>query len=211
MKRVIFNRRPRWSLKILFGVVAFLIVVCALIACVVSTKSLLLRLEVLTLVLSAGLFGFLWTALYRGVRVDARERLQIDWAPRRLTDCDPGIDIGLGADAIELCTTAGAEHGPVGLVVGFLAGLLLTVGLSVVVAVVVWIGLHAAVATALILIVPAFVLFRRTIRGVLVRGRTCRGRWLKSFAYALGMTALYTSWLQAILFGAKLIRDSLGQ
>jgi hypothetical protein len=100
-------------------------------------------------------------------------------------------------------TEWGAEEGVVGLIIGVLLDILISVALGLLISVLLWVGVNVVVGMALIVFLPGFYLFRRAVRMVLARGRACRGDVFKSGLSALTATVLYTGWFHAILWLAR--------
>jgi len=201
-------RRPRWSLKANFlAALGLLVLVVSLILFLVE-KSLWVRLELITAVLSFFMFVYLWLVLYHGVRFDKRERYQFRWVsknPSALLDAVQGLEIG-GTFA-----EAGAEGGPLGLLIGFLCHLIISILLVVLIAFIFWLSLNLLVGAVVAVFIPLFFLFSRSLRLIVSRGRRCRGDLRKSLSYAIGYTLLSTIWLYLILFSAHYIVSLTGR
>jgi hypothetical protein len=63
-----------------------------------------------------------------------------------------------------------------------------------------WLGLNIIVTGTMILLLPLFLLFRRSLRLAVARGRTCRGNVAKSLKYAAGATVANMAWLYLIIY-----------
>lgn len=96
------------------------------------------------------MFMYFFLLLYHGVRFDKREQDLMPWRAK-LTywlDASPSVDTGW------TFTEGGAEAGPLGLVVGFLRDLLVSIILTVLLAVVLWLSLNVFVTAVVLLGTP---------------------------------------------------------
>lgn len=96
-------------------------------------------------------------------------------------------------------TEGGAEAGPLGIIIGFLLDLLVSAVIAFVIAVILWLSFNLVVTGVVFISIPLFFLFRRSIRYIVAKGRTCHGNVGKSFLFALRATVTNTVWLYAIL------------
>ena len=193
-------RRPRWSLRVLFGGALFVLVVAAVCGRLYPGRSVWSQLELATIILSTAFFVFLALALYCGVRVDAKERLRIRWVQWNETRLEDDLS---GFDLSTTFTESLAAEGIGGIVLGIVLDILVSLALAVVVSALLWLGLNLAVGLALVVLVPGFYLFARSVRVAVARGRRCRGNVWRSGWYAVGYTVLYTGWFHLILLVAR--------
>jgi len=196
------RKRPKWSLVTSFLAAIAILAIVIPVVLVFLEKSLWVRLELITVILSFFMFVFLFVVLYRGVRFAKGERYKIEWRsinPENLLDASSAFDVG------GLLTEALADAGPIGCLLGFLLDLVVSFFLSTIIACLFWLGLNLADAAITALFLPLFLLFRRSLRLVVARGRLCRGDVKKSFLYAFGYTAFGSIWLYLIFVVAHWI------
>jgi Flp pilus assembly protein TadB len=193
------NRRPRWSLKTSFqAMLGILLVVTPLIIIIVE-KSIWVKLELITAVVTVFIFGYLCLILYYGVRFDKRERYQFPGVAEKSAEwLESGADAVPGGGFIE----AGAAEGLGGLLVGILLEILATLIVTVLLVLILWIGMNLIVGAIALVGIPLFFLFRRSLRYVVGRGRRCHGDLGKSLAYAFYYTIVNALWFYLILFSA---------
>lgn len=195
------SQRPRWSLRSTFLVGIGLVAILTPLVLLTVHRSIWQELEIVTGVLALVMFVYLAVVLHQGVRFDKAEGFVVDWpqgGPRDFVEWAPTEFGGF-------FTEAGAEGGLVGLVVGFLLDLLASLLLAVVISVVIWLGVNAAVAVILAVFLPVFYFYRRSLRYIVARGRTCRGRWGRAAAFAAAATLLYTVWFYLIFYAAECV------
>ncbi len=99
-------------------------------------------------------------------------------------------------------TEGGAETGPLGLVVGSLIGRVIVIGIAIAIAVVLWLSVNILISAVVIVSMPLFFLFRRSLRYVVAEGRSCHKNLRPSFVFALRATVAITLWFYLILVGA---------
>lgn len=99
-----------------------------------------------------------------------------------------------------LFTEAGAEAGPLGCVVGLLLDLVVSIILVIVIAFLLWFGINIVTTGIVVLLLPLYLLFRRSLRVAIARGRTCRGNLSKSLKFAFLVTITNMVWLYLIIF-----------
>ena len=161
-------RRPRWSVKTNFWGAAAVVLLVSLTTLLVLKKSIWTELEIFTGILSLFMFAYLFLLLYYGVRFDSNEHYVIAWHSN-LTDwleATPSIDTG------GTFTEGGAEVGPLGMIVGSLLDLLISIVITILIAVVLWLSMNVLVTGVVILGMPLFFLFRRSVRYVVAKGRS---------------------------------------
>jgi len=193
------SRRPKWSIRSSFLTGVGLVAVITALVLLTVRRSIWQELEIVTAILSLLMFAYLWIVLYLGVRFDKAEGFSIDWPqghPKDVLDFTP-TDFG------GFFTEAGAEAGVLGLVLGFLLDILVSLLLAALICVVIWLGLNAVIAVVVAVFLPVFYFYRRSLRYLVARGRTCRGRWVKSALYACGATLIYTVWFYLIFYVAQ--------
>jgi len=178
----------------------------SLVTLLVLKKSLWAELEILIGILSLFMFAYFFLLLYHGVRFDRNESYLITWRSNLADWLDTTAHVDTGG----AFTEGGAEAGPLGLVVGFLLDVLLSILLTLLLAVVLWLSMNVLVTTVVLLGTPLFFLFRRSVRYVVAKGRSCHKDSRKAFWFALRATLLNTLWLYAILLGAHYIAGLKG-
>jgi hypothetical protein len=70
---------------------------------------------------------------------------------------------------------------------------------------VLWLTFSFVVTAILVVAIPLFFLFRRSIRYIVANGRLCRGNLGRSVVFALRATLTNIVWFYAILVGAQYI------
>lgn len=196
---MLFMQRPRWSIK---ACVFAAIVITALSTIGVMSflkKSVWVELEIVTALISLFIFTFLCYVLYHGVRFDKNERYEVQMRELKVPDTPSGVDTG------GVCTEIGDCFGTAGCLIGLLIDLLLSGVLIVVLAFLFWLGLGLAEFAIAAIALPLFLLFRRSLRIVVAKGRSCRGNAQRSFFYAAIYTLLGTSWFYLILLSAHAV------
>lgn len=138
------------------------------------------------------LSAFFAIALYRGVRWLPRERVALTWRPW------PADTPAAGRAGLEFAFTPHAD-GLGSLIVCLLLDIFLSAVLAFVVVALWWLGVNLALVTYAAVFVPLFALFRRSVRTVLVRGRTCRGDLRRSVGHALLWGVVYGGWMYGLL------------
>ncbi len=111
----------------------------------------------------------------------------------------PGIDTG-GGIAGSL-----SDAGPFGCLVGLLLDFVVSIFLTVLIGVLLWIGLNLIEAVVTAVSLPLFLIFRRSLRYVVVQGRSCRGDAKKSLLHAALFTVMGTVWLCSVLYAAHFL------
>jgi len=177
-----------------------LVAVVTLTVLLVLKKSLWTELEILLGILSLFMFIYLFLILYYGVRFDRNERYTVAWSNLgNWLDATSGIDTGGSF------TEGGSEAGLLGIVLGFILDLLISICITIIIAVVLWFSVNLLWSTVIILCMPLFFFFSRSLRYVVAKGRSCRRNAGRSFVFALRATLINTVWLYAILEGAHYI------
>ncbi len=196
-----YPRRPKWSLVSSFlGAIGILAVVVPLVFVFVH-KSVWDELELMISILSFFVFAFLFTILFYGVRFVKNEKFRFNWFKSHsfdLMEYGP-IDTG-GAIAEGL-----SDGGPLGCLLGLLLDLIVSILLTLLIAVLLWVGLNLMEAVITAVSLPLFLIFRRSLRYVVVQGRSCRGNVRKSLLHAALFTAMGSVWFYSILYAAYLI------
>lgn len=101
----------------------------------------------------------------------------------------PDFDIG----------DVGADAGCLGIVVG----IILSIFAGVILMILLWIVVNLGIVLWIFTMAVLSWVFYLALRQVFAKGEVCRGDWLKSMAYALLYTGLYTGWLLALVFIAE--------
>jgi hypothetical protein len=201
--------RPRWSLRSTFLAGLGIAGLVTVVVTVVLKASIWTELELITGILALFIFAFLATALYLGVRFDRRERFSIDWPKGSPTDLIEATGFVPG-DTSGVFTEAGAEAGIVGIVIGFLLDVLVTIVLAYVISAVLWLGLNILLAAVLCISMPLFYFYRRVLRAIVAKGRTCRGKFAQSMLFALKSTIGYSLWFYTIFVLAQQVQKIHG-
>jgi len=198
------SKRPHWSLKSSFLTGAGILAVVSIVVLAMLRKSIWEELEIITLIMALIMFVYFTAVLYRGVRFDKRERFSIDWpqsSPQEM------LDASLYApDSFGFFTGAGAEAGILGIVIGFILDVLVTLVLAYVIACLFWLGINFFIAVIFPVSLPLFYFYKRALRGIITKGRTCRGNLGRSLMYAFRSTIGYSIWFYTIFLLAHYIQ-----
>ncbi len=163
----------------------------------VAERLIWVELEIVTAVISGFLFAYFFVLLYCGVRVDRNERYTLGWWPPDSQDVVSSLDICSPlVDGLDLASGCLSE-GIVAILVGVVSML--------VSAVLFWLFANVVLLVAFSICVPLFVLFQRSVRVAIARGRQCRGQIGPSLQWAALSTVVSTVWLYLVLFGAHAI------
>jgi uncharacterized protein YacL len=191
------KKRPKWSIKTSFWAGIIIALLVCVVASLILKKSIWIELEVISIILSVFIFIYLTYVLYHGIRFSNHEKYEItlkkiDFAD--LSGASPIVDTGGNL------TSAGAEAGIIGIVVGFILDLLISIVFSFLIALIFWIGLNFILTAGIVLFMPLFYIFRRSIRYVVAKGRRCYHDITKSLLHSFRATIIATSWLYIIIF-----------
>lgn len=198
-KRSIF-KRPQWSLASSFLAALGIFAVVTTVILVAVKKSVWVELEIVSLALAPIMFLYMLAVLYLGVKFDKKERFIIDWQwkdrPGIMDCCDLSSFDGIGFP----CTEAGAEEGCLGVIIGFALDIILSIFLMFMVAFVLWLAVNALPEAIVIVFLPLFFLYRRSLRYLVARGKACKGNFGKSIAHALISSMIYSGWFYSIIY-----------
>jgi hypothetical protein len=162
------------------------------------------QLELMIGILAFFIFLFLWAVLYQGVRYDKKKRFHFQWV--RTEHLEEFVDsVGHGVDTQGVFTSAGAEEGPLGCVLGLILDIVFSFLLVLLVAALLWVGVNVVIASIAAVALPLFFIFSRSLRFVVARGRSCRSDVRRSLIYAATCAFLSTVWLYAILLLGRLL------
>jgi hypothetical protein len=188
------TRLPRWSAtSLLIVALASGFATVALVALLVH-RPVWDELRLVAAALTAPVWMFLCFILYRGTRFEREDSVRISWVrPATIAEHMPVID------SFGHFTSAGAEHGAGGIVVGLLLDILVAVVLTAVAVVLLWVGINFALVAALVIWVPLVYMFKRSVRTIVARGRTCRRNPTLSAWWASVYTAVAIGCLMAIV------------
>lgn len=193
------QKRPRWSLKASFLTALGILCVTTLLVLLAVKKSIWAELEIVTVAISCMMFAYLTTVLHLGVRFDKNERFVIDWPKGRPFDL-MDVSVQGAPDTGGLFTELGAESGIAGLLLGLLVDIVASLVLIIVIPVILWLGMNAILAVPIVVGLPLFYFYRRALRGIVLRGRRCRGSIGLSLFHAFTSTIGYTFWFYGIFF-----------
>ncbi len=203
------SNRPKWSLEThFFGAVVIAAIASACVL-LISKKNIWVELEMIVGVLSLISFAYFLFLFYYGIRFQKKETYSIEWKPLRFKES--WFDTLGTIDTGGLFTSAGAETGPLGCVVGLLLDLVVSIILIIVIAFLLWFGFNIVTTGIIVLLLPLYFLFRRSLRIAIARGRTCRGNLGKSLKYAFLVTITNMVWLYLIVFTGHYISRWLGK
>jgi hypothetical protein len=181
-----------WSMRTITLVATAVIVVTSLSVFLLGKGSLFRETELTLGIIAAALFAFLTFGLHRGATVKRWDLPGVDQHLVDIGNLSDGLSNAPDLDFIALGAEGGCLGALLGLVLSIFAGVILMILLWIVVnlGIVLWVFMMAALSWV----------FYLALRQVFAKGEICRGDWLKSMAYALLYTALYTGWLLALVF-----------
>jgi hypothetical protein len=205
-KSGLFLARPKWSLKSSFFAALGILSIVTIVVLLILKESVWTELEVITLILAGIIFLFLTHVLYYGVRFDTRERVSIDW-PKRIPDDLINVSDYVPGDTFGFFTQIGAEEGIAGIIIGFILDLFVTIILAFIIAALIWLGYNIFIIAIGSISLPLFYFYRRALRGIVVRGRKCRGNLGRSAIHALASSTGYAIWFYLIFFVAHWIQQ----
>ncbi len=192
------SNRPKWSLETHFwGAVAIAAIASACVL-LISKKNIWVELEIIVGVLSLISFVYFLFLFYYGIRFEKKETYSIAWKPFSFNES--WVDTLGTIDTGGLFAEAGAEAGPLGCLLGFLLDLVVSLILIVVIAFLLWFGFNIVTTGIIVLLLPLYFLFRRSLRVAIAKGRTCRRNLGKSLKFAFLVTITNMVWLYLIIF-----------
>jgi hypothetical protein len=201
------ERRPKWSLVCSFlGAMAILAIVVPLVVILVR-NSIWVRLELLTGVLSFFLLAYLFVVLFYGVYFDKTEKYSFNWFRRNPIDLSDAIYIS--ADTGSAFAGGFTDVGPLGCLLGFLLDIIASAFLIFLIGVLIWFGVNFMEGIITAISISLFLLFRRSLRYVVAKGRSCRGNIMKSFLYAIRFTIVGSIWFYFIFYAAYHVSKKL--
>lgn len=190
------SKRPKWNLITSFWAALAIVLLVSVIVFLFLKKSIWVELEIIIGVLSLFMFGFQFVVLYHGVAFDRNQTFAISWKGGKIKDW---IDWASGVDTGGTFSASGSEAGPFGFLIGLLLDLVVSMVLVFLVALFLWLSIGAVFTAVATISVPLFFWFRRSVRLVVTKGRSCRGSIGKSVLFAFKATVTNTLWLYAIL------------
>ena len=185
---------PRWSTHttLLFALGSAAVI--SVLVLFLVKRSIWQELQLLVAALSAFIFAFLFFLLYRGARFDREQRWTFGWVhPRSLVEHVSSVD------SLGLFSGAGGQQGIAGFLIGLLLDILVSLVLVAAIVLLLWLGINLALVAVAVIWVPLIYLFRRSVRYIVTRGRTCRGRVWRAAGWAALYTVLNAAWLYLIL------------
>lgn len=186
--------QPRWNTHttLLFALASVGLI--SMLVLLLVKGSIWEELQFLIAALSAFIFAFLFVLLYHGARFDKDQRWTFGWVhPRSLAEHIPSVDSG------GVFSEAGAHQGIAGFLIGLLLDIVVSLALIAAIVILLWLGINLALVAVAVIWIPLIYLFRRSVRYLVTRGRTCRGRVGRAAAWAAFYTLLNAAWLYAIL------------
>jgi hypothetical protein len=212
------HRYPIWNTRVVVLITLPVIVTITVLVFVLSDRSVFVESQITLAIISLCLFLFLTTGLYRGVRLERPGKDELDRSimqfesraqGSRSTSSDffgllfsfgppdlshvklPHIDLKGVPDA--------GDH-----LVGCLVTLVLWTVVLALLAILLWM-LAQFIAALPVFAVVLYWVFYRALRVVFARSKACRGKLLRSMEYGLLYTLLYTGWIFALLWIARIL------
>jgi len=165
-------KRPKWSLTTQFWAAVLLAVIASACVILLSKKNIWAELEIIVGVLSLFSFIYFFFLYYYGVRFDRNETYSVTWKSFNL---ESWIDTLGAVDTGGAFTTAGVEAGPLGCLIGIFLDLVISLFLIIIIGFLLWVGINILTTGTMVLLLPLFFLFKRSLRVAVVRGRVCHG------------------------------------
>ncbi|MFH0888096.1 MAG: hypothetical protein V1871_02680 [Planctomycetota bacterium] len=190
-------KRPKWSLKTHFWAAILITAVASVCILLISKKNIWIELEMIVGVLSLVSLAYFIFLFYHGIRFEKNETFSITWKPFSF---DVAWSDAFGGNTGGLFTLLGAEAGALGCMAGLLLDLIVSLFLVAIVVFILWLGLNIVTAGILILVLPLYFLFRRSLRVAVVRGKACHGNLGRSLKLAVITTIANMSWLYLVIF-----------
>lgn len=185
---------PRWNTHttLLFALASMGLI--SGLVLLLGKRSIWDELQFLIAALSAFIFLFLFVLLYRGARFDRDRRWTFGWVhPRSLAENIPSVD------SLGMFSEAGAHQGIAGFLIGLVLDILVSLALLAAIVILLWLGINLLLVAVAVIWIPLIYLFRRSVRYVVTRGRTCRGRVGRAAGWAALYTVMNAAWLYIIL------------
>lgn len=179
-----------WSAKTIFVLMLITSAATAILVFIRDSLSMFVKLEMTLAIIALGLFIFIATGLYRGVRMK-KESVEID-VPKFYPDAF--LDVPMALDGFFDLSLSGA-----------IAAIVFWVLISLILSLV----FPALWGGALVLFAALFWIFSRSLRVVFIKSRVCKGNLAESLKYALQYTLLYTGWIFALTIISRLIYKGL--
>jgi len=193
---------PKWSIATSFWFSTTVTVIVTLLITLTVHKSLWVELEIVTGVLAALMFGYFTVILHQGVRFTDTKRAIVDWPAGGMKNLR---DTFVWAPDAGPFTQAGLESGLVGIIVGFLLDIVIMIVFAFLVNLLLWLGLSAIVAIVLFL----FWVHTRWLRYLVTNGRRCRGNWAKSLLHGATTTLRFSVWFYLWFYAAFFIAQKV--
>ena len=156
-------------------------------------------METLALVVGGLMTGFYSFALYHGVYFSDDETISLVVPVGNPLDFADG---SISGDLFGAFTTAGASEGPVGLLLGFILDIIVCLFLSFVVAFLFWLGVNLLLIGVVIVVIPLYYIFKRSVLFVMRHTEECHGNLWRSLGYGLSYAVLKTALLCLIVFAS---------
>lgn len=187
------EKRPKWSLKTVFWVFVWIVLLSAAGVLLLSHTALWLELEMVAAVVALAVFFFYCWVLYHGVHFHDDDQLMITFVQGNVVDPgwpDGGFGLASGADD------------PIGCIIAILLEVVLYLLFAIVLSFLFWIGLNGLLMCVALIAMPLFYIFRSSVRFVLRNAPVCHHNLLKSAVVAAGFSFLKTCWFFAVIAGA---------
>ena len=197
-KRSIFIR-PHWSLRSSFLTALCLLAIVTTVILVTVKKSLWLDLEIVTTVLAPIMFVYMTVVLYLGVKFEKEKGFSVNLNWREIINVADLLNVTTVFDIGFPFSMLFSEAGRLGLVLGIILDLIVSVLLIVFICAVLWFGINALPETIVIIFFPLFYFYRRSLRYLVVRGRAYRGNLGKAMIHAFFASIIYSAWFYTII------------
>lgn len=187
-------KRPKWSLTTHFWAAIFIIAIASACVFLISRRNIWIELEIIVGVLSIISLLYFYFILYFGVRFNKNDRYIPDWKELALTPWREFSGNNTGE------SSTGTEAWPVYCLFDSLLSLAPSFALTLLVAILFWLGAYITIIGIPILFFPLYFLFARSLRFIVAKGRSCHKTFGRSLKYALGATVVSMTWLYLIIF-----------
>lgn len=187
-------------MKTCFWTALIIVLLSSTIVILLMHKPVWIELETLALVIGLMMTFFYSYILYHGVKFLDDGAITVSEAISNISKWD--FLNSLYVDNIGDFSKAGASEDPMELLIGLFLDILFSLLLTFILGLLSWFGGNLVATSIIIITIPLFYIFTRSIRFVMRHVEECRGKVLKSIQYGLGYALLKTTTLCIMIFAA---------
>lgn len=191
------QKKLHWSMVTCFWTALIIVVIAATSVIVFMHKAVWVELETLAAVIGILMTLFYSYILYHGVKFLDGETIALTRAIGNPFDFADG-----GGDLFGHFTAAGASEGIAGLLLGLLLDIIVCLVLAFLLSILFWLGVNLVVAGVVVVAIPLFYIFKRSLSFVLRHVDECKGDFWKSCRYGFGYAILKTATLCLMIFAS---------